>query len=141
MAVMEHLLVQARTTRLLGTTCARATVRTGCSVRLFSLPLSLFSQSRSVAYPPLPLALHSPITDAGYYSYLWSEVFAHDVFTQFSGDKGEDGCFDEEVGKRYRECILNPGATKPGMAMLRAFLGREPNLDAFVGGMAKSKGL
>lgn len=63
--------------------------------------------------------------DAGYYSYLWSEVFAVDCFTAFqqqpssasssssssssSRGGGGRGCFDESVGRRYRNAILNPG--------------------------------
>ena len=72
-----------------------------------------------------------------------------DVFTAFretaetvpsdnnnTSEKG--GCFDEGVGRRYRDAILRPGATKPGMDMLRAFLGREPTIDAWVAAGAEA---
>jgi len=45
--------------------------------------------------------------------------------------KGEGGCFDPIRGRHYRDCICEPGATKDGMDMLKQFLGREPNSDAF----------
>ncbi|KAJ1552214.1 hypothetical protein HK096_000988, partial [Nowakowskiella sp. JEL0078] len=67
--------------------------------------------------------------DAGYYSYLWSEVLSSDAFSAF---EEAGGCSDAEVGLRYRECVLEPGATRGGMEMLRAFLGREPNEEAFL---------
>ena len=84
--------------------------------------------------------------DAGYYSYLWSEVFAVDVFAAWSeaaasasdqpaGSGAEpraDGCFDSTIGRRYRSTILSPGATKPGMTMLRDFLGRDPGIAAWI---------
>ena len=46
---------------------------------------------------------------------------------------------DTALGLRYRRYILEPGATRDGMGMLRTFLGREPTSDAFlrmVGGTA-----
>jgi thimet oligopeptidase len=61
--------------------------------------------------------------DAGYYGYLWSEVFASDLFSEFQ----RVGCMDAALGRRYREQILAPGGAQDGGAMLRAFLGREPS--------------
>ena len=68
--------------------------------------------------------------DAGYYGYLWSEVYSCDVFSCF--EAAPNRCFDELTGLRYRRRILEPGATRNGLAMLRGFLGREPSSDAFL---------
>jgi len=32
---------------------------------------------------------------------------------------------------RYRQSVLAPGSTKPAAQLVRDFLGREPNLDAY----------
>ena len=65
--------------------------------------------------------------DAGYYGYLWSEVYAQDMFTQFPAND----LTDSEVGGRYRNIILEQGNMKDALTLLREFLGREPNSDAF----------
>ena len=65
--------------------------------------------------------------DAGYYGYLWSEVYAQDMFTQFP----TDNLVSPEVGGRYRKEILEPGNMKDALELLKSFLGREPNSEAF----------
>jgi hypothetical protein len=87
------------------------------------------------------------------------KVFAHDVLSRFSLDslapsanplqisaatceanipeakrRFGDNLVDDmrAVGLEYRQCILEPGASMPGEAMLTAFLGRAPNHEAFV---------
>lgn len=65
--------------------------------------------------------------DAGYYGYLWSEVFAQDMFTRF--EKG--GLLSPEVGGDYRRIILESGNLEDAIVLLRKFLGREPNNAAF----------
>jgi len=71
--------------------------------------------------------------DAGYYSYIWSEAFAADLFSEF--EKMETGIVDNELGERYRDAILSPCAMYDGETMLRSFLGRQPSKDAFVNRM------
>jgi thimet oligopeptidase len=66
--------------------------------------------------------------DAGYYGYLWSNVFGSDMWSVFK----EEGITSEVVGARYRKEILEPNGTKDAIDLLRSFLGREPNNDAFV---------
>jgi thimet oligopeptidase len=83
---------------------------------------------------PLP-GNHFPATfghlmggyDSGYYGYLWSEVFAQDMFTRFEGQN----ILSPKVGARYRKLVLEPGNTKPAMDLLVDFLGRKPNNRAF----------
>jgi Zn-dependent oligopeptidase len=65
---------------------------------------------------------------AKYYGYLWSKVFALDLFSEI--EKG--GLLDTATGRRYAEAILVPGGTKPPHLLLQQFLGREPRIDAFI---------
>jgi thimet oligopeptidase len=65
---------------------------------------------------------------ANYYGYLWSRVFAQDMFSVFE----KNGVMDTKTGIRYRKEILEKGSTVEEMDMLRNFLGREPNSNAFL---------
>ena len=66
--------------------------------------------------------------DAGYYGYLWSEVYGDDMFSRFE----EEGVTDPAVGAAYRTTILEAGGTRDGMDLLVGFLGREPSNAAFL---------
>ena len=66
--------------------------------------------------------------DAGYYGYLWAEVFGQDMFSRFL----EEGVLSPEVGMDYRRKVLEPSGTKDAYRMLRDFLGRAPRKDAFL---------
>jgi thimet oligopeptidase len=63
---------------------------------------------------------------AGYYGYLWSLVLAMDMRTAFTGNK-----LDAQVGRRYRDTVLANGSQLPPDELLRRFLGREANAQAF----------
>jgi thimet oligopeptidase len=65
---------------------------------------------------------------AGYYGYLWSEVFADDIFTRFA----KEGLFNPAVGMAWRTEVLERGSERPEIDSLRAFLGREPSNEAFM---------
>jgi thimet oligopeptidase len=66
--------------------------------------------------------------DAQYYGYMWSLVFAADMFkTRFLAD----GLFESKAGKDYRRMILAKGGSLDASEMLRDFLGRDPSTDAF----------
>jgi thimet oligopeptidase len=64
---------------------------------------------------------------AGYYGYMWSEVIALDMLSAF-----EAKMLDPKVGARYRDTILAQGSQEEEMDMVRKFLGREPNNNAFL---------
>jgi len=66
--------------------------------------------------------------DAGYYGYLWSHVYGDDMFSVFE----DEGILSPEVGARYRREILEAGSSRDAWDHLRAFLGREPNAEAFL---------
>ncbi len=66
--------------------------------------------------------------DAGYYGYLWSLAFASDMFTRFQ----KEGVLSQATGRVYRDVILAKGRTEDPDQLLRQFLGREPNEEAFL---------
>jgi len=72
--------------------------------------------------------------DAGYYGYLWSEVYGDDMFSRFE----EEGYLDPGVGRDYRRHILERGGTADGLDLLRDFLGREPDNRAFLANLGIS---
>lgn len=70
---------------------------------------------------------------AAYYGYLWSKVYAQDMYSIFE----KNGTMDKKTGKRYRDIILAKGGSEDELTMVKKFLQREPNQEAFL----KSLGL
>ena len=70
---------------------------------------------------------------ASYYGYLWSEVFAADMYSVFE----KEGVLNQEVGLWFRKTILEKGGSENPMNLVRAFLRRDPNNEAFL----KSQGI
>jgi len=64
---------------------------------------------------------------SNYYTYAFDKVIALDFFAQFDPNDLL-GC---DAGKRYRETVLEQGGSKPGRQMVRDFLGRDAEFDAF----------
>ncbi|MDU8884922.1 M3 family metallopeptidase [Yeosuana sp. MJ-SS3] len=65
---------------------------------------------------------------SSYYGYMWSKVYAQDMFSVFA----ENGILDKETGIRYRDIILANGGSKDELELVKEFLGREPNNEAFL---------
>eukprot|EP00743_Colponemidia_sp_Colp-15_P000239 GILK01000278.1.p1 GENE.GILK01000278.1~~GILK01000278.1.p1 ORF type:complete len:518 (-),score=101.49 GILK01000278.1:171-1724(-) len=68
--------------------------------------------------------------NAAYYGYLWSQVYALDMYTQF--DQAPKRALDSTVGGRYRREILKPGGSRPAQQSLKGFLGRDPDRTSFL---------
>jgi thimet oligopeptidase len=66
--------------------------------------------------------------DGGYYGYMWSKVFAQDMFSRFE----REGVLNTKTGKEYRDIILASGQTEDAEVLLQRFLGRAPNEQAFL---------
>ncbi len=65
---------------------------------------------------------------AGYYGYQWSLVYACDMFQRFK----ELGMLDPDAGMYYRKNILAKGGSEDGLDLVRGYLGREPDMKAFL---------
>ncbi len=63
---------------------------------------------------------------AGYYGYMWSEVLAQDMASQWHGK-----LLDATVSRRYLDSVLSRGGEVPPDQMVRNFLGREPSPEPF----------
>ena len=71
---------------------------------------------------------------AGYYSYLWAEVYECDAFQAY---KEAGNVLDSSIAQRFRETIFAPGGIDDGMTMYRNFRGRDPKID----GLLENRGL
>lgn len=66
--------------------------------------------------------------EGNYYGYMWSKVFAADMFSVFK----EKGILNSEIGKSYADKILRVGSSREEMQSLEDFLGRAPSNKAFL---------
>jgi len=66
--------------------------------------------------------------DAGYYGYQWALSLARDAFSRFE----REGLLNPETARAWRKQVLAPGGGADERAMLRAFLGRDPDEQAYI---------
>jgi thimet oligopeptidase len=71
--------------------------------------------------------LANPDYASAYYTYMWSLVIAKDLFTGFDARN----LSAHGAARRYREAIFAPGSSKPAAALVRDFLGRPFNANAW----------
>ena len=64
---------------------------------------------------------------SNYYTYVLDKVIAVDFFSQFD----KSNLLGGEAAMRYRKAVLEPGGSKAGTELVRDFLGRPQNLEAF----------
>jgi len=64
---------------------------------------------------------------AKYYGYLWSKVFALDIFATIK----KHGLLNPEIGQKYIKEVIGKGGAQDPNELLYNFLGREPNTQAF----------
>ena len=71
--------------------------------------------------------------EAGYYSYMWSEVLDCDAFEAFK----ETSLFDRKTAASFRKHILARLGTEDAMVLYKRFRGREPKVEPLL----KKRGL
>ncbi|HTX16811.1 MAG TPA: M3 family metallopeptidase [Candidatus Baltobacteraceae bacterium] len=64
---------------------------------------------------------------SAYYVYMWDKVIAEDFFAQFDPANPLEG----DTPMRYRRSVLEPGGSMPAADLVKNFLGRPQNMDAF----------
>ena len=62
-----------------------------------------------------------------YYSYMWAEKYALELFNYIK----QTGLLNDKVGERFRKEVLEQGGSKPEMKILIDLLGMEPTDKGF----------
>ncbi|HSP88779.1 MAG TPA: M3 family metallopeptidase [Ignavibacteriaceae bacterium] len=73
---------------------------------------------------------------AGYYGYLWSKVYAEDMFSVFENN----GIMSRETGLEYRDIILARGSSEDEINLVKEFLKRVPDQKAFLKSLGLKEG-
>jgi thimet oligopeptidase len=64
---------------------------------------------------------------SAYYTYMWDKVIAEDFFVQFDHNNLLEG----PVPMKYRRVVLEPGGSMSANDLVKNFLGRPHNMEAF----------
>ncbi|XP_072999624.1 probable thimet oligopeptidase isoform X3 [Typha latifolia] len=62
------------------------------------------------------------------YSYIWSQVFAADIFAS----RFQDNLLNQYAGLQFRNKVLAPGGAKDPLEIISNYLGREPSVKPFI---------
>jgi thimet oligopeptidase len=93
---------------------------------------NMVKQNAGITLPPksiFPAGFgHLSGYDAGYYGYLWSNVYATDMFTRFE----KEGVLNKKTGADYKRFILETGGSRDELELVKSFLGRTPSNKAFL---------
>ncbi len=63
-----------------------------------------------------------------YYGYLWSKVFAQDLFRTIQ----HYGLRSKAIGKRYIDEVISKGGSQDPEELMTTFLGRKPSIYQFL---------
>jgi peptidyl-dipeptidase Dcp len=93
-------------------------------------------EAHGIAYYPVPPRYKSNFFShtfaggysAGYYAYLWTEVFAADAFAHMENNGG----LTRENGDKFRKEILSKGNSRDLMQSYIEFRGQKPTTDALL---------
>ncbi len=91
------------------------------------------AEKKYTLFQPLPGAHtyasfgHLAGYSSAYYTYLWDKVIAEDFFSQFDHSNLLAG----DAPMRYRHTVLEPGGSVSANDLVKNFLGREQNMNAF----------
>ncbi|XP_015601630.1 probable cytosolic oligopeptidase A [Cephus cinctus] len=77
-------------------------------------------------------AIFSDEWGAAYYSHIWSEMIAADIYSAFQEIPVEDQNQVREIGKRYRDTFLALGGSCSPNEVFRRFRGRDPSPKALL---------
>lgn len=91
-------------------------------------PVKLFDAVPGSLVSPQFTHIFSGGYAAGYYSYKWAEVLDADAFAAFR----EEGIFNPETAKRFKEKILMRGGAEDPAKLYRDFRGRDATIDALL---------
>ena len=101
-----------------------------------TLDLEAFTSAEYAAWSPYPRPpedrlyanfAHLIGYKSAYYTYQWSLAIAKDLFGRFKAK----GLLDPAVAADYRTMVLEPGGTDKAENLIKKFLGRDRNLDAY----------
>ena len=93
-------------------------------VQLQYLPLGhVPGTHREASFPHIGQAGYA----SAYYSYMWALVIAKDLFSGFDSEE----LMTPGVARRYRATVFAPGSSRPAADLVREFLGRPFNADAW----------
>ncbi|XP_050393671.1 uncharacterized protein LOC126811798 [Patella vulgata] len=70
--------------------------------------------------------------EAGFYSHVWSNMIAADIFEAFKEVDHNKPEQIRDIGKRFRDTYLSLGSGIPAGEVFRRFRGRDPSLDALL---------